>query len=367
MRCGVVDPDGSILEGGRDFGVGSNGYLNDAPPSVAIADGQGGAYVVANPTINPSGDDLYVVHVDPDGFATWTPPARLLGPAAADQTEPSMTADGSGGAYFTWTDKRDVTKGQDVYAQHLLANGGVAPGWPAQGKAIASFPGSQYRSRLIPDGTGGLWCGWVDGRSAEDDIYFSHLGPDGVPKAGFPAGGIPLSDAVGNQNQLDMISDGAGGFFATWVDVRSGTPELFGQHIHSTGVVMPGWQPNGSFVCAPPAEPRDPHLALTSTDHAIVTWMDDRNVSPQVFSLGLPEDGPIAGVVPTARAPLALAPVANPARNGVELRVSAPDEAPIRVALVDVTGRFDAPGTGLYFLRAEQRGVSASARVAVVK
>jgi hypothetical protein len=89
-------------------------------------------------------------------------------------------------------------------------------------------------------------------------------------------------------------------------------------------------------------------------------------------------------VVPTARAPLALAPVANPARNGVELRVSAPDEAPIRVALVDVTGRiraeqvlpgpardlrvrFDAPGTGLYFLRAEQRGVSASARVAVVK
>jgi hypothetical protein len=89
-------------------------------------------------------------------------------------------------------------------------------------------------------------------------------------------------------------------------------------------------------------------------------------------------------VGPTARAPLALAPVANPSRDHVELRVSAPDEAPIRVAIVDVTGRiraeqvlpgpardlrvrFDAPGAGLYFLRAEQRGVLASARVAVVR
>jgi hypothetical protein len=68
----------------------------------------------------------------------------------------------------------------------------------------------------------------------------------------------------------------------------------------------------------------------------------------------------------------------------VEIRVNSPDDGPVRVTLLDVGGRvraeqvvwgpardlrvrFDVPGAGLYFLRAEQRGVLASGRVAVVR
>jgi len=97
----------------------------------------------------------------------------------------------------------------------------------------------------------------------------------------------------------------------------------------------------------------------------------------------MPEDASVAGV-PLGRAMhLSLAPLVNPARDGVELRLSSPDDGPIRVALVDVIGRvraelilsgpvrdvrvrFDPPGPGLYFLKAEQRGALASGRVAVV-
>jgi hypothetical protein len=389
IRCGVLDPDGSLLEGGRDFAVGQILIANNSPPLQAVPDGQGGAYVVANPQhssyATPDDYDVYAVRVNADGHASWTPPARALGMTPRDQTEPSICLDGGNGAFFSWSDKRDPTKASDIYATHLLADGSPAPGWPGLGKAIASFPGAQYRSRIVEDGTGGFWCVWIDSRSGEDDVYFTHMSSDGDPKPGFPVGGIPLCAAPGNQNQEDVVSDGAGGFFAAWVDGRDGTGSVYAQHIHSTGVVMPGWQEGGSLLSTPPAQPSEPQLALTSPNHAIVTWTDDRSGDGQVYSLGLPEDGPVAGVSPAPRGSLAIALQANPARGALSLWLTSSGTGPVRVTVHDLAGRVLAEKPldgslreqpvnltsglrpGLYFVRAAQNGASVTRRVSVLE
>ena len=389
IRCGVLDPDGSLLEGGRDVAVGQILIDNTSPPLQAIPDSQGGAYVVANPQHSslsvPDDYDVYAVRVDADGNAAWTPPARALGLTPRDQTEPWICLDGGNGAFFSWSDKRDPTLGSDIYATHLLADGSTAPGWPALGKPIASFPGSQYRSRIVADGTGGFWCVWIDSRTGDDDVYFSHLGPDGSPKPGFQVGGVPLCAAPGNQNQEDVVADGAGGFFAAWVDGRDGTGSVYAQHIHSTGVVMPGWQDGGTLLSAPSGQPSEPQLALASPNHAIVTWTDDRSGDEQIYSLGLPGDGPIAGVIPTSHASLAIALQANPVRGSVGLRLTSGGTSPILVTFHDLSGRMLAERSldgslreqpvslvsglrpGLYFVRASQNGTSVTRRVSVLQ
>lgn len=296
LRVGVLQATGAHDSSLPDIpvtglGPGANAELH------AFPDGTGGVWCTLNSSdvLGGTAEDLVAIRLLSNGHPAWPVPSHVVCAAGRAQTENSECSDGAGGAFVAWTDRRSVTS-SDVYGLHMLADGSVAPGWPLNGKVIASGAGEQYQPHVASDGAGGCWVAWTDSRSGENDIYFTRLLASGAPAAGFPVGGSPLCAATGPQNEPRVLADGTGGFYAVWVDARDGEADLYGQHVHSTGVVTPGWIADGVALCTEPHPQQDPLLVLASPGHPIAIWSDTRAVKVQYQAMALPGDLPLADV-----------------------------------------------------------------------
>src|SRR5262249_28989390 len=143
-----VDPSGNSTETAIPFVANSVD---------AVAAGTGGdaiAVVMVRRGPQSTLDDLLAVRVNADGTPARAPPSRTICSATGTQGDPAGLSDGSGGAFFAWRDARSLANGADIYATHLLANGSLAPGWPANGKAIAALAAEQTDPSLVADGSG---------------------------------------------------------------------------------------------------------------------------------------------------------------------------------------------------------------------
>ena len=88
--------------------------------------------------------------------------------ATGDQTLTWVAADGSGGSYVVWRDDRGADA--DVFVLRTTPAGLNAPGWPADGIAVCPAPGDQFAARAVADGHGGVFVVWEDERSGATDI-----------------------------------------------------------------------------------------------------------------------------------------------------------------------------------------------------
>ena len=80
--------------------------------------------------------------------------ARLRKPESSIFTWYSehMASQKRGGAIITWFDPRDSATGFDIFAQHVPSTGEVDLAWPADGLALCTAPGGQFRPRIAGDG-----------------------------------------------------------------------------------------------------------------------------------------------------------------------------------------------------------------------
>ena len=71
---------------------------------------------------------------------------------------PAVVPDGSGGAYIAWLDRRSGT--DLVYAQRLMADGLIAPGWPPEGRLASTTGRLRDHLAMISDLAGGAFVAW---------------------------------------------------------------------------------------------------------------------------------------------------------------------------------------------------------------
>ncbi len=337
LRVGLLTPAGvhdsslpDILLMGLGPGFGALIHV--------LPDGGGGVWCTLNSAnvFGSTGRDLVTTRVLANGQPAWPVAARVVSAATGDQIESSECSDGAGGAYFAWTDRR-VANGSDVYGLHLQSDGSIAPGWPVNGKIIAAGAGEQFQARIAADGAGGCWAVWTDSRTGENDIYFTRLLSDGSPVAGYPVGGLPLCAATGGQIEPQILADGNGGFYCIWLDARDGELDLFGQHIHATGEVTPGWIAGGVALCTEPHPQQDPLLVLASPGHPLAVWSDTRSVKVQYQALALPADAPLAGAS-GVRTPAIALHAGSPGRT-LEFRITTEGPEAATLELFDLHGR----------------------------
>ena len=220
---------------------------------VVVPDGTGGGFVAWQDTRNGN-DDIYAQHLTAsgdiapgwpiDGVPLCTHPrAQFLG-----ILQPAVS-DGSGGFIIPWVDYRNVVSGgtlEDIYAQRVLADGAIAPGWPVDGLPVRRAPSRDESPVLIADGAGGAFFSWYD--KTNYDIYLQRITGAGAVAPGWPADALPICTLPGFQGAPQLVPDGGGGVLIAWGDLRDGPLAAYAQRVTAGGQIAPGWPANGVRV-----------------------------------------------------------------------------------------------------------------------
>jgi hypothetical protein len=256
-----------------------------------VSDGAGGVIASWTDKRNGVDTDIYVQRADVSGTLMWTADGVALCTATGDQLNQSITSDGAGGAIVAWYDDRTAVRG--VYAQRIGASG--APLWTTNGVAICTVAGSATHAypHIDADGAGGAIIAWVDNRNgAGTDIYAQRVSAAGLPLWG--ANGVAVCASSRDDQELDVVSDGAGGGFVTWESRWGSVSDVCAQRMDAAGVRQ--WADTGVVVRRrsvgesgnPGATPR---IVLDGADGALIAWGDKRNGDDQAFTQRLSASG----------------------------------------------------------------------------
>jgi hypothetical protein len=177
--------------------------------------------------IDPIFQDIFAQRVSGAGVPQWTPDGVAVCTAVSTQMGPVIAPDGAGGAIIAWQDFRsDVS--YDVYAQHVRADSTIAPGWPVNGVALSSASSSQETPQIVSDGAGGAIVTWFNVISPPSfgpiyrDVYAQRVLANGTIAPGWLGDGIAVCAADSTQQNPQIVTDGAGGAIITWQDSRAG-------------------------------------------------------------------------------------------------------------------------------------------------
>jgi hypothetical protein len=209
--------------------------------------------------------------------ATWsTSPFTSLPlcTAAGDQVTPVIAPDGSGGAFVAWIDGRGA---YSVYATRVLHDGTVAPGWPVDGLGVCTAGGYKNNVRLVPGAAGDVFVLWEDQRAGNWDIYAQRVLGTGSVAPGWPANGLALGNDVRNQNELGAAPDGAGGLYAVWsLEYTPSTDyDIYATRVLPSGAFAPSFGVNGVAINGASYVQDQPDIAADGAGNAIIVYANE--------------------------------------------------------------------------------------------
>jgi hypothetical protein len=262
LARGAMDP--AWTAGGKPVSA-YNGYQYT---KYGATDGAGGMLIAWGEQRGSTDHDIYVQRVTQGGTLPWNAQGVLVCNAAGSQYTPAACSDLAGGAIVFWSDYRKGTNNDyDLYATRVLAGGTLDSRWAANGVAICTLTGTQTQNAILPDGTGGAFLAWGDGRVAPAAVYAQHVRGDGTIDPAWPANGR-LVNSGGSSTPL-LIGDGSGGFLLCSIDSL-----YYVHHVLANGTLDPAWPAGG--VHLPPLLYDVPALVPDGAGGALVLIEDFR-------------------------------------------------------------------------------------------
>ncbi len=175
-----------------------------------------------------------------------------------------------------------------------LALPGIARAqWPAAnlGLPVCTAAYSQSFRTAISDGAGGMFVAWSDMRFVVSDIYVQHVSASGAILWSY--NGALACGAAGRQDQPVLVSDGAGGIVVAWRDFRYDSDgDVFAQRIGPGGAAL--WAFNGVPVCTAGGQQVAPVIAPDSAGASpsgvVIAWEDHRD-EPRIYAQRLDTAG----------------------------------------------------------------------------
>ena len=248
---------------------------------VIVGDGSGGA-IIAWEDYRAADPNIYAVRISSDTGGTstgWPSTGVALSPSTYQQLCPDIVSDDSGGAIITWWEYDPVAIEWMIRAQSITSAGGLPWGMAT----TISQGGPKWYPKIVNDGTGYVIITWQDYRVSDYDIYAQRVDIiNGAIDPIWALDGQPVTEAIDNQLEPEIVSDGSGGAIITWTDWRDAAtaPDIYAQRIDSYGDPVAGWTPDGTPVCKETNEQYKPviinSLVEGTIDGAIIAWEDRR-------------------------------------------------------------------------------------------
>jgi FlgD Ig-like domain len=184
--------------------------------------GGGNAIIAWEDLRSDAAGDIWAQRVGPAG--SWPANGVPVCRAADWQVSVELTTDGTGGAILTWQDHRGGGNQGDVFAQRLDAFGTAL--WQTDGINASMPSGEQMDPSIAPGSDGGAIVVWRDDRGSIG-IYAQRLSIDGTRLWG-PTD-VPLRELPTSAWRPIAVPDGAGGVYAAWTDGRNGDDDVYVQ------------------------------------------------------------------------------------------------------------------------------------------
>ncbi|MBU0741638.1 hypothetical protein KJ554_04705 [bacterium] len=205
----------------------SSGLASSYEPQI-VSDGEGGAVMVF--TGDNNGDlDIFGQRVASNGGVLW----EIENPvcvATDDQTIPRLVTNGAGCYIVVWSDDR--VGDNDIYAGRVDPAWGD-PGWSIQGTPICTAAGSQFDHRIVPDGSGGAFITWTDYRDMDVKIYAQRIDAYGMIQ--WASDGLIVSSAPLYTMYARLVADSPGSVAMVWYDYRGYSIDLWAQRLDTNG------------------------------------------------------------------------------------------------------------------------------------
>ena len=202
--------------------------------------------------------------------AGWTHNGAPICTTGGDQKSPQIIPDGEGGAFIVWDDHRTLS---DIYAQRVDNMGRRQ--WLESGLLVCQADNTQMRVQIVSDGAGGFIAVWIDSRSVTNyDIYAQRVGGDGSIL--WTGTAVEVCAAAGDQDWPMICSDNAGGCIITWQDKRvSQNSDIYAQRLDANGT--PLWTADGVVVCTADSIQTMPQIVADGSGGAVIVWSDYRD------------------------------------------------------------------------------------------
>lgn len=164
-----------------------------------------------------------------------------------------------------------------LFSTVLLSDLSIANGDSNNGIAICNANGDQQLPQICSDGMGGVFITWIDLRSdiTYYDIYAQRIDSNGNTQ--WISNGLAICTYNESQSHPKICPDGNGGAIITWIDLRSEVTgwDIYSQKIDSNGNTQ--WIPNGVAICTIDGDQTDPQICIDGDGGAIITWYDRRS------------------------------------------------------------------------------------------
>lgn len=234
-----ISAEGVSLWGERGANIGRIQYAYMGMP--IVSDGSGGTVVVWE---DPNREGVYAQRISQDGKVLWSGDGVPI-TSRTDETErPQLIKDGTGNFIITWTE-HSFEEGfrEIIYVQKLSADGNRL--WGEQGILIHDSTEMQSDPHLTADGSGGCIVFWRE--TQHIDFKTSEVLAQRMNSAGemlWQEDGVPVSDITQNSPSPDLglvyvTGDGAGGGTVIWVaDKYTGRKherQVYAQKLNSDG------------------------------------------------------------------------------------------------------------------------------------
>ncbi|MGA2623319.1 MAG: T9SS type A sorting domain-containing protein [Bacteroidota bacterium] len=136
---------------------------------------------------------------------------------------------------------------------------------PTVNTPICTATGDQNWVQICSDGSGGAIMTWSDLRNGHSAVYAQRVNASGYTQ--WPTDGVAIIDTTGARGP-DIVPDGSGGAVIAWFDSRSGTYKVYAQRVNANG--NPQWVAGG-VACAPDMSA----MVSDGSGGAIIVWEEE--------------------------------------------------------------------------------------------